>query len=1273
MSFVHLHVHTTYSLLDGFSAIKKLVMRSQAMGMPAIAITDHGTMYGAIEFYQAARSVGIKPIIGLEGYLAARRMQDRDPQLDKRSHHVILLAENETGYKNLLHIASAAQLQGFYYHPRIDHEYLAAHADGLICASACLRGEVPALIMERGADSALPALDWYFELFGRDRFFIELQQHAIPELEPVNKTLLGLGQRYDARYVVTNDVHYVDPDEFKLQDILLALQTGNVLSEPNRMRMSDNSYYLRSPQEMAALFPDLPETVSNTLEIAERCNLSLERSGYHLPRFEVPSGYTTATYLRELCEKGLQQRYGQRANDAEVRQRLDYELQVISQMGFEAYFLIVWDLCRFARENQIWYNARGSAGGSIVAYVLGVSLVEPIEHGLLFERFLNPDRISMPDVDLDFQEDKRDEVLRYCAEKFGEDHVAQIITFNTMKSKAAIRDVGRVMDVDLSAVDRVTKLIPIISGKSPSIPEALEEIPEFKRAYDDLDYMREVIDTAARMEGVARSAGTHAAGVIISDTPLVESVPLHRPTNESDVNPIRIVSQYEMDVLEFLGLMKVDILGLDTLAIMADACALIQKKHGIKLDLGNIPTDDPQTFEFLGQGLTAGVFQLEGAGMTRYLTQMKPKYLRHIIAMVALYRPGPMQFIPKYINRLLQKEEIDYPHPLLEPIFRETYGIAVYQEQVMLAAMQLAGYTAAEADELRKAISKKQADLLAKHQTKFIAGAVNKGIPANEAQLIFEKWKDFARYGFNKAHAADYGVLAVQTAYLKAHHPLEYMTALLSNKMNINEKVALYVSECSALDIEVLPPHVNFSQWDFQIEENDGQKAAIRFGLGAVKNVGHGPVDVIVAVRQPGPFKDINDFCRRVDLRKVGKRSMESLIRAGALDCFGPRRALLEGLDLMVSISEGHFRARDLGQMTFFGEPGGFEEEIILPPANALDPREQLEWEKELLGLYLSGHPLTPYLPLIQKQISHYSGELIELEQKQAVCVAGLVKYVRRITTRNGQPMGFITIEDIQGSVEVVVFPRLWEEIESFAHEDEVLVVEGKVSVEEESAKVLADKASRLTLADVSEKPEQDGNQTAVHPSSQEFMDEEIEDETPQVFDEGTSSHPSAESAVQFKPQDVIPAMVMAEKSSHENYQPNMQMRSTDGMPTRTNAEGNAVLTQVAAGSAGLEDFEFITPPQPLKAGQEISGGSARLIQITLQSCGDKERDNLRIRRIIGLLNSSPGCDRYALICVENGSRFALEFPNSTTGLNEHVLAQLQLMVGEENISITSI
>ena len=1062
MSFVHLHVHSEYSLLDGFSNIKKLTQRAAEMGMPALALTDHGTMFGVIEFFNAAQAAGIKPIIGLETYMAARTMRERDPQEDKKSTHLLLLAENETGYKNLLQIASAAQLQGFYYYPRIDHEFLAGHTAGLIATTGCMSAEIPRLIRQDNVPAARKRLGWYYDIFGRDNFFVELQQHDIPELKQVNRTLLELGQEFGSRFIATNDVHYIEPSDARLQDILLAIQTGALLSDPNRMRMSSQDYYLRSPQEMAALFPDIPEAMSNTLRIAERCNLDLSFQGYHLPLFQVPDGFTAQSYLRMLCEAGLLRRYGAHAADEVVRQRLEYELGIIHDMGFDTYFLIVWDLCRYAREQSIWYNARGSAAGSIVAYTLDITLVEPIQHGLIFERFLNPGRISMPDIDLDFRDDRRAEMLAYTARKYGDDKVAQIITFGTLGARAAIRDVGRVMDIPLSEVDRVAKLIPNIPGKPVTIPQVLEEQVDFKQLYQTETYLQELIDTAAQMEGVVRNAGTHAAGVVITDRPVIEYLPLHRPTSgTAEESPIKTVTQFEMNVLDSLGMLKVDFLGLATLTIMAKACELIRQRHGVAYSLDTIPTDDPETYALMGRGETAGVFQVEGSGMRRWLMQMKPQALENVIAMVALFRPGPMEFIPGYIRRMHGEEKVDYRHPLLESIFKETYGYPVYQEQLMFAAIQLAGYTPPEADDLRKAIAKKIKDKLHKHEEKFVAGAVERGVSDENARLIFKDWEEFARYGFNKSHAADYGIIAVQTAYLKLHYPVEYMTALLGVTQNDTDKVALYAADCRRMGIKVEPPDINHSGWDFTIQDHPDGKSAIRFGLGAVKNVGKAPVEAILKARGERPFADINDLARRVDLRAVGKRSLECLIKVGAMDAFGTRPALLAGLDLVTSISGSHFRAADMGQMSLFGAHTGVTEEITLPKVAAeVSRREILNWERELIGLYVSDHPLSPVMDLLSEAVTHFSGQLAEAAHEEKVRVAGLVTRMRPHQTKTGKMMGFVTLEDVQGNIELVVFPRTWEQYAEAFEIDRVLMIDGKVDAMGGDPKVLVDSVS---------------------------------------------------------------------------------------------------------------------------------------------------------------------------------------------------------------------
>ncbi len=1059
MSFVHLHVHSEYSLLDGFSNIKKLVERAKQMEMPALALTDHGTMFGVIEFFNQATNAGVKPIIGIEAYLAPRGMKSRDPQFDKKATHLLLLAENQKGYQNLLKLASAAQLDGFYYYPRVDHELVAAHSEGIICTSGCMSAEVPRLIADGNLSVAQKQLDWYYEVFSKDNFYLELQQHDIPELDSINRNLLQLGRRYDASFVATNDVHYIEPEDARSQDIMLAIQTGTLLSDPGRMRMTDGSYYLRTSEEMANLFKDVPDALNNTLTIAERCNVDLSFKGYHLPNFEVPEGFTPDSYLRTLCAEGLKNRYGSRADDPILLQRLDFELNVIHQMGFDPYFLIVWDLCRYAKSRDIWYNARGSAAGSIVAFSLNITLVDPIEHGLIFERFLNPGRISMPDIDLDFRDDRRAEMMEYTARKYGDDKVAQIITFGTLGARAAIRDVGRVMDIPLTEVDRVAKLVPNIPGKPISIHQALEEVPDFKKAYSSTSYMKDLIDTASDVEGVVRNAGTHAAGVIITDQPIIDYIPLHRPTgNTAGESPIKTVTQFEMNILNSLGLLKVDFLGLSTLTIMAKACDLIEKRHGIKFTLDNIPTNDPPTFELLGRGDTAGVFQVEGSGMRRWLMEMKPTELKNVVAMVALFRPGPMDFIPGYIRRMHGEEEVQYLHPWLEEIFRETYGYPVYQEQLMFAAMKLAGYTAPEADDLRKAIAKKMPDKLIKHRQKFIDGASKQEIDKDTAAKIFEEWEEFARYGFNKSHAVDYAVIAVQTAFLKLHYSVEYMTALLSVSKNDTAKVAIYVADARKMGIGVSPPDVNASDWDFAIEDCGDGSSVIRFGLGGVKNVGQAAVETILSARIDGQFASIDDFARRVDLRQVGRRSLEFLIKVGALDKFGQRTSLLESIDRIIASSASHFRAAESGQMSLFGAATGVMEKISLSPVNSgINRRDILDWEKELIGLYVSDHPLNSIISELEDVVTHFSGQLGEATHLEPVRVAGIVTRIRSHVTKSGQPMAFVSIEDLQGSIELVIFPRAWDRYSELAQVDRIILVDGKVDAAGGDPKILVD------------------------------------------------------------------------------------------------------------------------------------------------------------------------------------------------------------------------
>ncbi len=1331
MTFAHLHVHTEYSLLDGFSNIKKLVRRVKEMDMPAVAITDHGTMFGVIDFYKAAKEAGVKPIIGLEAYMASRGMKDRDSKLDRSSYHLLLLAENETGYKNLLKIASAAQLDGFYYYPRIDHDFLAAHAEGLICTSGCMSAEIPRALLDEKPEEAVKKMNWYYDVFGPDRFFVELQQHNIKEITDLNRRLVEMGARYSAKFVATNDVHYINPEDARLQDILLAIQTQTVLTDPNRMRMTDESYYLRPPEEMDLLFAEVPESLSNTLLIAERCNVDLSFKGYHLPEFPVPEGYTAATYLRHKCDEGAASRYGARASSPEVRQRLDYELGIVQKMGFNAYFLIVSDLCEHARQEGIWYNARGSAAGSIVAYVLGITMVDPLQHDLMFERFLNPGRVSMPDIDLDFQDNRRSEVLEYCTTKYGSDRVAQIITFGTMGTKAALRDVGRVMDIPLNEVDRVAKLVPFVAGHGTTMQDALE-IPEFKEIYNTQPHLHELIDVAAKMEGTVRNAGTHAAGVVISDKPILEYLPLHRPTSNSEETPIKTVTQFEMGILDSLGMLKVDFLGLITLTVMERACKMIEQRHGVKLDLNTIPLDDPKAFELMGNGQTAGVFQVEGSGMTRYLLQMKPQKLDHIIAMVALYRPGPMAFIPDYIARMHGEAPVEYRHPAMAPIFDSTYGIPVYQEQVMRAAVELGGFSPSESDELRKAISKKKKEEIEKFRAKFVKGAVSKGMAKDTAEDIYADWEEFARYGFNKSHAADYGVIAVQTAYLKVHYTAEYMAALLSASASITEKVALYVADARTMGVPVLPPEINASGWDFEIEEFNN-KPAIRFGLGAIKNLGKGAVELVLAERKKdGPFKDLNDLARRVDLRALGKRGLECLIKVGALDAFGNRVALLASQERVIAISSNHARAAEAGQLSLFGAATGVTETITLPNVTNVDRREMLNWERELIGLYISDHPLTPYQQTFTQIVTHFSGQLGEAQHEEKVRVAGLITIVRPYVTKAGKPMGFATIEDIQGNIELVLFPRTWEKFREQLTNGQIIIVEGKVDTSNTPPKVLVDNIRteikvleplasvpapvqapaplKQTAAPVSKIPQPNkppamrAKQAAESPATYaarqgSTMAAEAEAETfttgnlpppPDNFPVGWDAEwqPSFEAAQIAARPEALPEVTQV---------PHTEGKTPSLMPDKPKGNtGPRPMERIENGKSGAEvkpQAENLRPAvavQPVEAlpveapsmpslyipvVQEENNKEHPPQQITilLRSSGDKERDKLRIKTIYGTLISFHGHDRFSFQIFESGKGHLIDFPSDTTRLCPEMLARLGKLMGEESWRIEAI
>ncbi|MBI3286837.1 MAG: DNA polymerase III subunit alpha, partial [Chloroflexi bacterium] len=1056
--FVHLHVHSELSLLDGLCRIPDLVARARELEMSALALTDHGALYAALPFYQAAQEQEIKPILGMEAYIARGSMaRDGRPAGGSKPYHLVLLARDETGYKNLLKLVTTAHLEGFYYKPRIDKETLARHAQGLVALSACASGEVPRAILDGNLEGARKAAAWHRDVFGPGNFYLELQDHDTPELRRIATALIEISGQLKIPLVATNDVHYVLPEQAKAQELLLCIQTNTSINDPKRMRMQGTGFHLRSAEEMAALFTEVPQALRSTLEIAERCSLAFELGAVHLPHYPAPEGTTPDAYLAQLCEQGLTRRYPHPPQADQLRQRLDHELKLIRKMGFATYFLIVWDLIHFAQSQGILVGpGRGSAAGSLVSYLLGITNLDPLAHGLIFERFLNPGRTSMPDIDLDFPEDRRADVIDYVVKKYGQDRVAQIITFGTMAARAAIRDAGRALDLPPGEVDRVAKLIPFGS----TLQEATESSTELQGLVESHDYIRDLIQAAMSLEGVARHASTHAAGVVISDRPLTEYVPLQKATRGGE----GVITQYNMNDLQRLGLLKIDLLGLATLTIIRRTLDLVNQRYAQQLAKPlaqeEIDLNDPAIYQLLSRGDVWGVFQVESAGMRRVLKELQPSRFEDVMACIALYRPGPMKYIGEFIRRKHGQTPISYLVPLLEPILSETYGIIVYQEQVIQMAMELAGFSPSQADLLREAIGKKKAEALKRQRQKFIAGCVERGVDKEAAEALFDSLEYFGRYGFNKSHAAAYAVITCQTAYLKAKYPAEYMAAFLSVKKGVADDVAAGVAECRRLGIEVLPPSINHSDWDFSVEEG----VKVRFGLGAIKNVGEGAVRTILDARGQVSFHNIEELARRVDLRQVNRRALECLIRCGALDELGSRAQLLEAIDSLLATSSNAHQARESGQMSLFEANGPTQNEsfLHLPQVPEVTLKERLAWEKELTGIYISEHPLQRIMSDLEQQVTIFPGQIDRSLDGQRVVTAGVVAAVRRITTRKGDPMAFARLEDLQGEMEVIVFPKTYERTREVWETERIVVVSGKVQAEEEQVRLVCDEASEF-------------------------------------------------------------------------------------------------------------------------------------------------------------------------------------------------------------------
>lgn len=1083
MSFTHLHVHTEYSLLDGASKIKELIHHTKELGMDSIAITDHGVMYGVIDFYRAAKAEGIKPIIGCEVYVAPGSRFDRESSKgEERYYHLVLLAENDTGYHNLMKIVSRGFTEGYYYKPRVDKEVMREFHEGIIALSACLAGEVATRLRQGLYEEAKVAALEYQDIFGKGNFFLELQDHGMDSQKTVNQGLLRMSQETGIELVATNDIHYVRESDAEAHDILLCIQTGKKVTDQDRMRYEGGQYYLKSEAEMEERFPYAKQALENTGKIAERCNVEIVFGEQKVPKYEVPEGFTAYSYLKELCEEGLRRRYGQRdeatgdceqtsAIPQELQERLSYELETIQKMGYVDYFLIVWDFIKYAKDHGIAVGpGRGSAAGSIVSYCLGITDIDPIRFSLLFERFLNPERVSMPDIDVDFCYERRQEVIDYVVRKYGKEKVVQIVTFGTMAARMVIRDVGRVLDMPYAAVDRVAKMIPMgANGHNITINEALDISPDFKKAYHEEQEVKYLVDMSRKLEGLPRHASMHAAGVVIGQKPIDEFVPLSRGSEDA------ITTQFTMTTIEELGLLKMDFLGLRTLTVIQDAVRNIRQSRGIDIDLEHLDMDDKEVYDLLCTGHTDGIFQLESSGMKSFMKELKPRNIEDIIAGISLYRPGPMDFIPLYIKGKEHPESITYDCPQLEKILAPTYGCIVYQEQVMQIVMELAGYTLGRSDLVRRAMSKKKGDVMQRERQNFVygnreenvPGCISRGIDEQTANKIFDEMIDFAKYAFNKSHAAAYAVVAYQTAYLKCHYPAEFMAALITSVLDRTDKVSEYIAHCRKLGIPILPPDINEGCSQFSV--SDG---AIRYGLSALKSVGRPVIEAVVEERdRNGKYRDLKDFISRLSDKAVNKRTIESLIKSGSFDGFAAnRRQMMMVYGQVVDMVNREKKSAMTGQMSlldFLGEEEKKDFDLAYPKVEEYPKEEKLAYEKEVLGVYVSGHPLEDDQDLMSRNIDATThdfvadpetGESVAKDQSYYT-MGGMVSAKTVKLTRHNQNMAFFTLEDLLGTIEVVVFPKKYEQYRQYIEQDEKLFVYGKASISEDEGKLLLEKA----------------------------------------------------------------------------------------------------------------------------------------------------------------------------------------------------------------------
>ena len=1298
--FTHLHTHSEYSLLDGLSRVEPMVEHAKALGMDSLGITDHGNLHAAVEFYNAATHAGIKPIIGIEAYLAKGSRHDRTGG-DKQPYHITLLAKDAKGYANLLQLSTKANLEGYYYKPRIDHDLLEKHSEGIIAFSGCLNGEVPRLLQDGRMDEAKKTARWFQDRFGGD-FYLELQHHDnIPELPEVNRQLLDLHRALGIPLVVTNDVHYIHQDDHAVHDALLCVQTNSPITQSNRMRMSDQSYFLRSGAQMEQLFSHVPDAIANTGKIADSCNLKIDFSKAHLPKFPVPGGLAADDYLTKLCEEGLRLKFP--SITEAIRRRLDYELDVIKKTHFSDYFLVVWQIASFARKNDILMGVRGSAAASLVLYCLDITKVDPLKYRLVFERFLNIERKEMPDIDMDFQDDRRDEVMNWVVQQYGADKVAQIVTFGTMGAKAVLRDVGRVQGIAYGDVDAVARLIPAGYRKAEkgqikawTIEDALELIPEFKERYDSDYAIKGLVDLGKKLEGTVRNTGTHAAGVVISDEPLSNYVPLQRPLKDTG-NGIAL-TQYPMDAIAKLGLLKMDFLGLVNLTILQKCRAYIADTRHEDMDLLKVPLDDTKTFDVLGSGDTSGIFQLESAGIRRYIKELKPTSLGDLSAMIALYRPGPLEQIPHFIDSKHGRRAVEYPHPVLKDILEETYGIIVYQDQVLLVLQHFAGYTLGQADIVRKAMGKKIAELMQAEEGKFLLGAKRQGFNEGVAKKVWQLIEPFAGYAFNKAHSVSYALIAYWTAYLKANYPAEYMAALLTCFQDVTDKVTITIAECQRLGIPVLPPDINHSDVGFLVERlppSPGSGAlgvsGIRFGLGAIKNVGETAVRPLIdEVRAHGRFRDVNDFTRRATLTGINRRTLESLAKVGALEALGPNRATMaleKNTERILAVAAQRATGKQSGQAAMFdffggGADSGMEVQVDLDRQEEASPAQRALWEKELLGVSLSADRVLLQLSQALGADVFRSNQIDAEMTGREVKVAGRIATIRMLQTKkDGRSFAIASLEDLSGTVEVTTWPQVYAKTAGHWKKDKLLVVKGKVQVRNDQVTIVCNEVSVFDPATL---PEVALDAPVLEdPEALNALDPEL---SLASLPTGTGIPNEMGEKATASSQRVTAAEDDAANNWGGVLAAVLPSAAAAPAPVSLGTPGPAFASQPNAVQASSREEMLAWPassgPSPSSSQGEGRASdlpprspatprhqSSKMLSLSLRETDDEEHDVQRLHHVISAIKANPGNDPVRMTLLSSDGPRTLDLPrcNASAG---GLIRELEIMLGPGSVRV---